>query len=246
MNIVKKALIVLVMSAITAIAPLCIFSSATAGDSGDSWEGIPSITLRYPDREKGYEQCIKQQGHQCPRSNGVTISITDLGKFHGDVCPGISLGYRACQVALSYLYPGEIPPRGDQFVVSGAERPCPTDAITYITGSRYGKMTNGILNGNFVFDKSIGDFSFIFASLSSGKAVKLVSLFPLPKEFMDLKEKVRLPDASPEEKERFSDMGRCLSLKILTAPEKEIYEVVPITDLSWKKYMEKDPKSKSK
>lgn len=232
---------IIAISFITAIA-LFLSSSGTAGDNCSIWDGIPTITLGYPDREEKYEQCINNKGPQCPRSSGVTISINDLGKFHGDICPGISLGYRACQIALFQLYPGQVPLRGDQFVVSGAQRPCPTDAITYITGSRYGNGRDSFLNGNFIFDKNLGDFSFIFASMSSGKAVKLVSRFPLPKEFMDLKEKVRLQNATPEEKERFSYMGQCLSLKILTAPEKEIYEVIQLTDFSWEKYQEKNAK----
>ena len=79
--------------------------------------------------------------------------------------------------------------------------------------------------------------------MSSGKAVKLKNRFPLSKEFMDLKEKVRLPEATEEDKEKFSHMSRCLSRYILTAPEKEIFEVVPLTNFSWEEYKEKEPKN---
>ncbi len=210
---------------------------AQAG-SCDPWEGIPTITLRSPDKEVSYEECMKEEGTGCIGGSLITIRITDVGKFHGDVCAGSSFGFRACQVAFAYLYPGEIPPRGDQFVLMNPERSCPTDAVSYITGARYGKgaPSTGIRNDDLVFDATLPSFSFVFASMSSGKAIKLVSQFALPKEFMDLRAKVFSDQATPEEKKRFFHMGRCLSLKILTAPEKEIFTVTPLADFDWRKY----------
>ena len=70
----------------------------------------------------------------------------------------LPLGYRACQIALSRLYPGEIPPRGDQFVVSGSNKACPADSVSFITGARYGKASNDAFNGNLAFDESVGFF----------------------------------------------------------------------------------------
>ncbi len=219
-----------------------MFLSMERAEAGscDPWEGIPTITLRNPDKEVSYEKCMKEEGTSCTGGSLITIGIADVGKFHGDVCAGSSFGFRACQIAFAHLYPGEIPPRGDQYVAMNPERSCPTDAVSYITGARYGKgaPATGIRNDDLVFDATLPSFSFIFASMSSGKAVKLVSQFVLPKEFMDLRAKTFSNQATPEEKIRFFHMGRCLSFKILTAPEKDIFTVTSLPDFDWRKCQE--------
>lgn len=193
------------------------------------FEGIPTVTLRIPGIEKAHH------GH----SGNITIGIEDIDKFRGSVGPGVALGYRACQIALSRLYPGEIPPRGDQFVISGSTKPCPVYAISYITGALYGKGSSGILNGNLAFDKSIGEFCFIFARMSDGKAIKLTKTFKFPEDFMELRSKLKDKGTTPEEKKNCFKRFRSLSLEILTIPEGDVFEVTTLRDFSWKKYKEK-------
>ena len=133
-----------------ALLSLCFLPVVTKARAGcGMWEGIPTITMKLPGQEKPYHKCEKgkegaqpqcakegkgKEGqHQCMKEGyhhgafieNITLTFGDLEKFHGHVCPGIALGYRATQAALGQLYPGEIPPRGDQFVVSGAPRGCP-------------------------------------------------------------------------------------------------------------------------
>ena len=207
------------------------------------WEGIPAITLRLPGeqgadvgQEKGNKQ--KEGKHHCACYKGITVGIGDLEKYHSGegIGPGVALGYRACQIALAHLYPGEIPLRGDQFVVSGSERDCPADAVTYITGARYGKGAEKAFNGNLVFDETLGAFNFIFVSMSNGKVVKLTSKFQFPKEFIELKEKSK---TDPEAKERSFKLTDCLVRKVLTASESEIFEVTAMPECSWKDYKAK-------
>jgi len=258
------------------VAGLLIFSFIVIGnwelaDAGcKGWDGIPTITVKLPD--KGESRCKKdcrkscgKQGSHCkkeckkdckkkcakkeattpcainkagfhqPCGKSLTISVNDIERFHGDIGPGVALGYRACQIALSQLYPGEIPPRKDQFVVSGSAKACPADPVSFITGARYGKGADNAFNGNLAFDKSVGFFSFIFASMTSGKAVKLKCKFEFPEKFKELKPKM---DTNPEAKAMFFKMARCLSRQVLIAPEKEIFEVIPLSDFSWKDYKE--------
>ncbi len=249
-----------------------------AGSGCKGWDGIPTITVKLPDKGESRckkdcrKSCGKQESHckkecnkdckkECkkdckkkcrknesatpcainkagfhqPCGKYLTISVSDIERFHGDIGPGVALGYRACQIALSYLYPGEIPPRKDQFVVSGSEKACPADPVSFITGARYGKGAGKAFNGDLAFDESVGFFSFIFASMSSGKAVKLECKFEFPKKFKELKPKM---DTDPEAKAMFFKMARCLSRQILIAPEKEIFKVIPLSDFSWKDYKE--------
>ena len=232
----------------------CLFAlgawdHALAGCKG--LDGVPTITMKVPDKGAGpamkdcMKKCDKKEGERpcgkgmdgCNKPCGkyITLGIKDVKKFHGEICPGVALGYRACQIALPQLYPGEIAPRGDQFVVSGVARACPADSVSFITGARYGKASNGAFNCNLAFDDSVGKSSYIFASMSSGKAIKLNSKFEFPKEFEEARAK---KDTDPEAKAMFLKMGKCLSQKILTAPDKEIFEVTPVSDFDWKAYKE--------
>ena len=67
----------------------------------------------HEDRRQDPYVMIKLLKERDPSSSGrfINIGITDVGKYHGDVCAGISFGYRACQIAFARLYPGEIPPQ---------------------------------------------------------------------------------------------------------------------------------------
>jgi formylmethanofuran dehydrogenase subunit E len=234
-------------------------TKALAGGCG-RWEGVPTITLKLPGQEKpqhkcekgkegaqpqgakdakgeeGHKTCMKERCQGCASIENVTLGFGDLEKYHGHVCPGTALGYRATQVALGQLYPGEIPLRGDQFVVSGIPRACPADAISYLTGARYGKGSEGAFNGNLAFDKTIGASSYIFASMTTGKAIKLTTTFQFPKEMEALKAK---KDADPDANAQYEAMSRCVTIRILTAPEKEVFAVTPVSDFSWKEYKDK-------
>jgi len=202
------------------------------------WEDMPTITLRVPGKTDAAwkDACCESKGerkglkYDCGKY--MTLTIPDMEKYYGDVGPGLALGYRACQIAFARLYPGEIPPRGDQFIV-GALSSCPADPISFITGVRYGKDVPEVFNGNLVFDTKIEPFSFIFVSMSNGKAFKLTCRYKLPQEFLDLME---LKKRDPAAVEKFWNMAHCLSRHILTAPAGEIYEVTPLPNFSWKEY----------
>lgn len=204
----------------------------------DPWAGVPPITLSIQKSNgAAQEPCDENaEDSRCRSPQNLVLTISELGRYHGDVCAGVALGYRACQIALAALYPGEVPTRNDQFVICGAERGCPADAVAFITGARYGKGSNGVFNGNYVIDKDIGEFNFIFASMSNGKAFKLVKKFPLPDRLFELREKIF---SDPESAKKFKNLSHCLARRILSAPDKDIFEVVPLNDFSWKEEKEK-------
>jgi len=229
------------LSLVTGVAMMLFFGiSDTASANGKTgrWDDMPTITLRLPGKTDAAWKAACCSGkdsdkdirYDCGRY--ITLNIPDMEKYYGDVGPGLVLGYRACQIAFAHLYPGEIPPRGDQFVVSGLAS-CPADPLTFITGARYGKDAAEIFNGNIVFDKKIEPFSYIFASLSTGKAFKLTCKYKLPQKFLDLMEQKKRDSAAVEE---FWTMAHCLSRYIMTAPASEIYEVTPVPNFSWKEY----------
>lgn len=214
-----------------------------AGRSG-AWNDLPTITLRLPGKtDPQWKEVCGQEitaGKTAPdkRKNAacndkyLTLSIPDMEKYYGDVGPGLALGYRACQIAFANLYPGEIPPRGDQFVVTGLSS-CPADPISFITGVRYGSGSKGMFNGNLVIDEKIEPFSFIFASMSNGRAFRLTCKYKLPQNFLDL---MNLKKSDPAAVDPFWTLAHCLSRAILTAPANELYEVTPLPGFSWKAY----------
>lgn len=241
MNQDWKALLVCGFSCAVVFLMAPVGGGVHAGGHGDKWEGVPTITLQVPGKKDTLKcqkpgEATQAERHHHEGIDNITLGFGDLEKYHGHVCPGIALGYRATQVALAHLYPGEIPPRGDQFVVSGILRACPADGISYVTGARYGKGSEGAFNGNLAFDKTIGDSSFVFASMTTGKAVKLTNVFEYPKEMEELKTK---KDTDLEANARYEAISRCVAIRMLTAPEKEVFEVKPLSDFSWKEHKQK-------
>jgi len=246
----KRMVIIMILTlGMVAIGFMLYCGKAQAGEGCGTWEGIPTITLKLPGQETTPPQMLPgkkeplgkgghaEGGHHYPwEIKTITLGIEDFEKYHGGIGPGNALGFRACQIALAHLYPGEIPPRKDQFVVLGSEKDCPADAVTYITGARYGKGALGAFNGNLAFDQTVGAFNFIFASTTTGKAVKLINHFEWPQEFKELHAKGKI--LTPEEQAKSEHITRYLSRYILTAPENEIFEIIPITDFNWKAYKE--------
>lgn len=244
----KMVLIMILALGMIAIGFMVYSGKTQAGKDCGTWDGITTITLKLPGQETippqmtpGKKELLEKKGHgegghhYSPGGmKTITLSIEDFEKYHGGIVPGNALGFRACQIALAHLYPGEIPPRKDQFVVSGSEKDCPADAITYVTGARYGKGALGAFNGNLAFDQTVGDFNFIFAGMTTGKAVKLLNRFEWPQEFKALHKKGKI--LTPEEQAKSEYLTRFLSRYILTASEKEIFEVIPIADFNWKTY----------
>ena len=207
------------------------------------WEGIPAITLKLPGQKTPPSQTTpgknapgKEKRPWSYELKTMTLRIEDFEKYHGGIGPGNALGFRACQIALTHLYPGEIPPRKDQFVILGSEKDCPADAVTYVTGARYGKGALKAFNGNLAFDQSLGAFNFIFASMGTGKAVKLLNRFEWPQEFIEFYKKGN--PLTPEEQMQSEHLTRSLSRYILTAPENEIFEVIPLAGFDWKTFKE--------
>ncbi|GEM_PF-1646733 len=106
------------------------------------------------------------------------ITLADVGKFHGKVCPGIATGFFMYQDVLAKLYPdGQIPVRGDIAVACSAPNDM-MDVAGYILGIRnfYGRGELG--RGLLVVDTSLNphhtrQFVMIFKRLDNGKMLKV-------------------------------------------------------------------------
>lgn len=115
--------------------------------------------------------------------------------FHGHLCPGIVIGYRASKAALDIL---SVRRSEDEELIAIVENDsCAVDAVQFLTGCTFGK-------GN-LFLLDYGKQVFTFAVRPSGRAVRL-SLKPLEimgfdedSDLIRLDRKIRENTITPEE-----------------------------------------------
>ena len=91
------------------------------------------------------------------------MNLDGVRAFHGHWCPGLALGIRVSEVALSAMGPHA----QDEEIVAIVEADnCAVDAIQYLTGCTFGK-------GNLIH-LDYGKNAFTFVRRSDGKAVRVV------------------------------------------------------------------------
>jgi len=89
--------------------------------------------------------------------------FAEAAAFHGHVCPGLALGYRAAETALERLRTGRA--EDEELVTIAETDACGVDAIQVLTGCTVGK-------GNLFF-KNYGKHAFTFINRLTGDAVRI-------------------------------------------------------------------------
>ena len=127
------------------------------------------------------------------------LSSEDFKKcadFHGHICPGLAIGYRASKAGLEWLKENR---SVDEEIVAIVETDsCAVDAVQVLTGCTFGK-------GNFIY-KDTGKSAFTFFSRQSNKGVRI---FAKPGDnaptdrHMELIGKVMNNTATEEEQKEF-------------------------------------------
>ncbi|HOB17405.1 MAG TPA: FmdE family protein [Candidatus Methanoculleus thermohydrogenotrophicum] len=118
--------------------------------------------------------------------------FAEVARFHGHVCPGLALGYRAAETALEWLRSGRA--EDEELVTIAETDACGVDAIQVLTGCTVGK-------GNLFF-KDHGKHAFTFINRQTGDAVRIIGnssfdIDALDPELAPLRERVmqgRVPD----------------------------------------------------
>ena len=133
-------------------------------------------------------------------------------RFHGHICPGLTIGYRAARGAIEWLKENR---SVDEEIVTVTETDaCCADAIQVLTGCTFGK-------GNLIY-KDYGKMVFIFFSRKTGKGIRF-SLIPGSiddpagggeTEAFNLQKEKEYPEFQPE-KNRY----------ILTRPLEELFAI---------------------
>ncbi|MBI4734075.1 MAG: TraR/DksA C4-type zinc finger protein [Rubrobacteridae bacterium] len=90
-------------------------------------------------------------------------SIEEVAKFHGHICPGLVIGYRAAEYFLGWL--DDRRAEDEEIIAIVENRACGIDAIQYMLGTTAGK-------GNF-FINDYGKHIYVAGNRKTGKALRL-------------------------------------------------------------------------
>jgi len=138
--------------------------------------------------------------------------------FHGHLCPGLIIGYRAAKLAAKEL---ELHRDQDEELVAVVENDaCGVDAIQWMLGCSIGK-------GNLVFCDQ-GKQAFSIFRRDTGKAVRLVfqgQAGASSPEGMALRKKVMTGAATAEEKARFEAQKTERMRQMLAATDAELFSI---------------------
>lgn len=139
-------------------------------------------------------------------------------EFHGHVCPGLAIGYRAAKAGLAWLQEHRA---SDEEIVTVVETDaCGVDAVQVLTGCTFGK-------GNLVY-RDHGKQVYTFLGRRTGKGVR-VALKDRALEVNDahrsLMQKIREETATDEERATFWDNHRKAADAVLGKPLEDLFTV---------------------
>jgi formylmethanofuran dehydrogenase subunit E len=138
--------------------------------------------------------------------------------FHGHVCPGLSIGFKAAKLALEKLRESRA---DDEEMVAIVETDaCGTDAVQVLTGCTLGK-------GNLVY-KDYGKNALTLFSRKTGRGVRVAmrpDAFPSDEAHLALLGKVMSGEADETQKARFRELHHKRSLDVLAAAPDAFFTV---------------------
>ena len=138
--------------------------------------------------------------------------------FHGHLCPGLSIGFRASQSGMEWLKTERA--KDEEIVAIVETDACCADAVQVITGCTFGK-------GNFIY-KDHGKMAFAFLNRDSGKGIRFVlksDTVPRKQRHLELIKKMQSDTASESEQSEFKKLHRERSFEILEKPIEELFNV---------------------
>ena len=138
--------------------------------------------------------------------------------FHGHLCPGLSIGYRAARAAMDWL---DARRSEDEEVVAIVETDaCSADAVQVLTGCTFGK-------GNFIC-RDHGKMVVTLLSRDTGRGVRVAmrpGAFAPDPEHMALIQKITRGEADAEEKARFRERHHARSRDILAMGAEDLFKI---------------------
>jgi len=124
------------------------------------------------------------------------IPFSEVTKFHGHVCPGSAIGYRAAEIAIKKLSSSRA--EDEEFLAIVENDSCSVDAIQVVTGCTFGK-------GNLIF-KDYGKNVYTFVNRKTGESIRLSlnkSIDEIDPGFSSIRKRAFSVSASDEDRENF-------------------------------------------
>ncbi len=145
-------------------------------------------------------------------------SFEEVTKFHGHVCPGTAIGYRAAEIAINEL---RISQSSDEELLAIVENDsCSVDAIQVVTGCTMGK-------GNLIF-KDHGKHVYTFINRNTSESVRLSlnkSIDEIDSDFDKIRDKAFSDSSSSEDKLEFEKMKDQISQIILDMSDEDLFKI---------------------
>ncbi|MDN7025926.1 formylmethanofuran dehydrogenase [Methanoculleus sp. FWC-SCC1] len=141
-------------------------------------------------------------------------------RFHGHVCPGLTLGYRAAGIAMQRLCSDR---SVDEELVTIVETDaCGVDAIQVVTGCTAGK-------GNLIF-RDLGKHAYTFINRRTGEAIRIVTNPSFSADELDpalarLRPRVMGGEATDEERAEFWKRMQAISDTIMAMSEEQLFTI---------------------
>lgn len=144
-------------------------------------------------------------------------------EFHGHVCPGLAIGYRAAKIGLQELAGNRA---ADEELVAIVENDaCGVDAVMVVTGCTLGK-------GNLLY-RDYGKHAFTFMSRDSGAGVRISTnpgAWQRDEHVRSLRAKVFSGSANEEERRLFAQSQQKITQQILDMPQEDFCTVQHIKE----------------
>lgn len=147
-------------------------------------------------------------------------SFDDAARFHGHVCPGLTIGYIAAKAGIEKL---EAERDVDEELVTIVENDaCGVDAVQVLTGCTIGK-------GNLIY-RDHAKQVFTFICRDSGKAVRVAlkasfNIDDIDPEVSKLRPKVMSGTATEEENKDFRERMDVISQTMRKTPVEEMFDI---------------------
>jgi len=148
------------------------------------------------------------------------IPFQEVTTFHGHVCPGTIIGYRAAQIAVRAF--SSTKSIDEELIAIVENDSCSVDAIQVVTGCTFGK-------GNLIF-KDYGKHVYTFINRETGDALRIslnssVNLEHLDPIWNQLRRKVTSGSATSLEQQDFRKRADIIAEKLMNMPEGDLVNV---------------------
>ncbi|HHT46629.1 MAG TPA: formylmethanofuran dehydrogenase [Firmicutes bacterium] len=141
--------------------------------------------------------------------------------FHGHICPGIAVGFRASVLAMATLDKA-LRKLGETHIAVCENDVCGIDGVQYITGCTLGN------DGLIIYNR--GKFAFSWVEKRTGEGIRILLKVPLwaSNEPLLLHRKVKVGTATEKEKQQWIDIRGKRGLELMELKDNKLLDVQQI------------------